>query len=520
MAGLFHLTSGAGRRLWRLGVRLAWITGLVGLAIVSGFTLYAVTMLPPLHPWHLERLSEEFTALRHGDLDFAGYLQQEEKLFAEYRAKVAGWNSRDEAYLFSRFNPESPVNRLVDGAPHNRSFRLAQAQPKGQALLIHGLTDSPYSAKALADSLHARGFDVTVLRLPGHGTLPSMMVEMSHRDWTAAVRIAARDVAARVAPGQPFYIGGYSTGGTLAMQYALDALDDSALRRPDRVLLISPAIEITRIAALASIIDFFSVIPIPLLEKVRWQNVNSEFDPYKFNSFPVNASRQVNRSTRALRVSLLRARESGRIKQLPPVVTWQSVVDSTVGSLGVAETLYGHLDGAGHRLVLFDVNRQRIFASVQRPQAGELIEHLAQQPRAFQLEIVGNLNLDSATVGIHHLAPDGTGSTHETTLTWPANLVSLGHVALPFPPDDPVYGFIPGSGRNGIPSIGSWLLRGENGAVTITLGSLTRLRSNPFWSLIDSEVGALVAADLKVAAPASLIPPEPTRQTMGSRRQF
>ncbi len=46
-----------------------------------------------------------------------------------------------------------------------------------------------------------------------------------------------------------------------------------------------------------------------------------------------------------------------------------------------------------------------------------------------------------------------------------------------------------------MPSIGSWLLRGENGAVTITLGSLTRLRSNPFWSLIDSEIDTLVATD-------------------------
>jgi len=134
-------------------VRLAWITGLVGLAIVSGFTLYAVTMLPPLHRWHLERLTEEFSALRHSDLDFATYLEREDKLFAEYHDKVAGWNSRDEAYLFSRFNPASPVNLLVDGAPYNRSFRLIQTQPKGQALLIHGLTDSPYSMKALADSL-------------------------------------------------------------------------------------------------------------------------------------------------------------------------------------------------------------------------------------------------------------------------------------------------------------------------------------------------------------------------------
>ena len=155
-------------------------------------------------------------------------------------------------------------------------------------------------------------------------------------------------------------------------------------------------------------------MPIPLLEKVRWQNVNSEFDPYKFNSFPVNASRQVNRSTRALQESLLRARESGRIKQLPPIVTWQSVVDSTVGSLGVAETLYGHLDGADHRLVLFDVNRQRVLASVQRPQAGELIERLAQQTRRYELEIVGNANPDTAAINVRHLAPDGSESTRDT----------------------------------------------------------------------------------------------------------
>jgi hypothetical protein len=50
-----------------------------------------------------------------------------------------------------------------------------------------------------------------------------------------------------------------------------------------------------------------------------------------------------------------------------------------------------------------------------------------------------------------------------------------------------------------VPRIGSWLLRGENGTVTITLGSLTRLRSNPFWALIDSEIDTLVATDLKQA---------------------
>jgi len=93
--------------------------------------------------------------------------------------------------------------------------------------------------KTLAESLRTCGIGVTLLHLPGHGTLPSMMTEMRLRDWSAAVRIAARDVAARTVAGQPFYIGGYSTGGTLALQYTLDALTDPALRRPERALLIS-----------------------------------------------------------------------------------------------------------------------------------------------------------------------------------------------------------------------------------------------------------------------------------------
>ncbi len=496
MPDLAKLTAAAVRHTWHLGLKAALLLTLLGLAIVLGFTLYAVSALPPLALWHTERLHEEFSALSHDDLDFTGYLQREEKLFAELRATIASWDSKDEAWMSSRFNPASMVSRLADGAPYNRSFRLTLPRPKGQALLIHGLTDSPYSMKALAESLHARAFEVTVLRMPGHGTLPSMMTEMSTRDWTAAVRIAARDVAARAAAGQPFYIGGYSTGGTLSLQYTLDALEDSSLRRPDRVLLVSPAIELTPVAALASIIDFFSIVPVPVLEKVRWQEITAEYDPYKFNSFPVNASRQVNRATRALHKALASARESGRLAQMPPVVTWQSVVDSTVGSAGVADRLYANLDGAGHRLVLFDVNRHKELASVQRPQAGAMIERLLQGKRGYELEVISNATPEGLGLNVRSFASDGAVTEHETGLSWPAGIVSLGHVALPFPPGDPVYGFIQGSGRNGIPSIGSWLLRGENGAVTIALGSLTRLRSNPFWAFIDGEIGALVAADL------------------------
>jgi hypothetical protein len=68
---------------------------------------------------------------------------------------------------------------------------------------------------------------------------------------------------------------------------------------------------------------------------------------------------------------------------------------------------------------------------------------------------------------------------------------------LPFRPDDPVYGVLPGSGANGLPSLGSLALRGEPGALMFPLGSLARLRSNPFWSVIESEVQERLQDDLR-----------------------
>ena len=497
MHSLLRITAWVATRTGRLLTRIALLLLALCLAVSVGFTLYAVSLLPPLQPWHTERLHEEFNALRHGDLDFDGYLKLETRLFEELRGTMAAWKNRDEIWTYSRFNPASPMMRLVEGAPYNRSFRLQGPKPVGQALLVHGLSDSPYSMKAMAETLHASGFDVTVLRLPGHGTLPSMMTEMSLRDWTAAVRIAARDVAGRARGGQLFYVGGYSTGGALVLQYTLDALDDPALRLPDRVLLVAPAIELTPLAALANVIDLFSIIPVPVLEKVHWQEIGVEYDPYKFNSFPVNATRQINRATRQLRQSIKAAAESGAIARMPPVVTWQSVVDSTVGSTGVADVLYARLQGEAHRLVLFDVNRRAALAVVQRPSAGVLVERLSNGPRRYTLDFVTNTTPEGSLVSIHHLPPGGEESVRDTRLAWPENLVSLGHTALSFPADDPVYGMLPGSGRGGMPSIGSLLFRGESGAVTLSLGALTRPRSNPFWSLIAEDIADQVAADLQ-----------------------
>ena len=495
-AGKWALT-----RSTRLALRLVAVFIGLCLLILTVFTIYALAGLPPLQPWHTEILSEEFSARRDVNMNFAGYLKLEDRLFAEMRAKEAHWNRNSIAFVYSRFNPASRVNRLADGSPYNHSFHLLQPNAVGKALLIHGLTDSPYSMKALAESLHAKAFEVTVLRLPGHGTLPSMMTRMNVRDWTAAVRIAARDVATGVRPGQLFYVGGYSTGGTLALQYALDSLSDPKPRKPDRVLLVSPAIALPRIAVVADLLDLLTFIPSAQMQKARWQSVGAEYDPYKFYSFPINATRQVRRATRDLQSSLEEAAAAGRLAKMPPVLAWQSVVDTTVGADGVADMLFARLHDPRHKLVLFDVNWLGALGSLQRSGSTALIDRLTAGTRGYTLDIVTNATDHDRRVVRRRLVPNGRVSQVDTSLEWPEALVSVGHVALPFRPDDPVYGMNPGSGRNGIPSIGTWSYRGESGAVSVDLGALTRPRSNPFWPLIDRDVAAAIATDRPRPAP-------------------
>src|SRR5512138_1073053 len=192
----------------RFALRAA-AAALVGVAAVAlGFLLYALEALPPLEPWHVARLDHEFDADRDRGLDLDGYRRIEERLFAEtpdFGARAA----------WSRWDPNGQVHRLVGDAPWNRTFRVGSPATRGAALLVHGLTDSPYAMHAVAEVLAGRGFEVTVLRLPGHGVLPSGMVHMRLEDWQAAVRLAARDVASRVPPGGRFVVGGFSTGAAL-----------------------------------------------------------------------------------------------------------------------------------------------------------------------------------------------------------------------------------------------------------------------------------------------------------------
>ena len=116
--------------------------------------------------------------------------------------------------------------------------------------------------------------------------------------------------------------------------------------------------------------------------------------------------------------------------------------------------------------------------------------------RQHMLTLVTNRDPSTDEVELRQYAP-GQATPVVTTpgLAWLPSLVSIGHVSLPFPPDDPIYGYLPGSGANGVPALGSWALRGEEGAIVLPLGALARLRANPFWPVIRQELDEIAAAD-------------------------
>jgi alpha-beta hydrolase superfamily lysophospholipase len=473
--------------------------------IVLVFAIQARLRLPELRPWHRVVLASEFHAGRADTpASFEDYRRLEDRLFAELRQRVLADPKVADTQPLGRYNPASIPAHLALDTPYNRSFELVPREVRGAVLLVHGLSDSPYSMRGLAETFYAQGYYVLVLRLPGHGTLPSGLIDVSWRDWYAAVVLAARYAAAKAGPGQPFLMGGHSTGAALVTLYALRALDDATLPRPRHLYLVSAAIGISPFAMLTNVLERLAFIP--WFEKSRWLDVLPEYDPYKYNSFPVNAANQIYRLTRELRTALETAQQRERLQAMPPVLVFQSVIDSTVTAAEVVRGLLAYLPSGGHELVVFDVNRYEALEMLIAPgplQGLARLRSAAQLP--FSLTIIGNRTADTRGVAEFTRAA-GAGEFTRTDLPyeWPRGVVSLGHVALPFPPDDPVYGLEPAA--DAAPqsfNIGALAVRGENGALSVPLGTFARLRSNPFFDVIRSRVRQTLIAD-SAAAPPSL----------------
>ena len=234
--------------------------------------------------------------------------------------------------------PKRDINRYNRGSSSdpnrwprnwNRSFEFVVEDPRVGVLLVHGMSDSPYSMRSLAERLHEEGAWVVGLRVPGHGTSPSGLVNVEWQDMSAAVRLTMRHLQLKVA-GRPLVIVGYSNGGALAVEYTLETLENAQLPQPDRLVLLSPEIGITKFAALAGWQERLGHVL--GLEKLAWNSILPEYDPYKYGSFALNAGKQAYLITQEVQSRIAKLGKSGELKRFPPTLAFQSVVDATVSA--------------------------------------------------------------------------------------------------------------------------------------------------------------------------------------------
>ena len=228
------------RRLLRWAIWLSLAIVLVVATVVVGGAVGARNRLPDLQPWHRHAPPSE---VRAADFDerftLADYLERERRVFDEVRTEVEDVlpPAGDTVNRYLRTSRSSPSRLDRD---YNRTFEVEPENLRGGALLMHGLTDAPYSMKAIAEQLRSAGYYSLALRVPGHGTVPAGLVRSGAADWNAAVRLGVRHVRSRIGAGLPLVLVGYSNGGALVTRYTLDALEDPSLTRPDRLVLVSP----------------------------------------------------------------------------------------------------------------------------------------------------------------------------------------------------------------------------------------------------------------------------------------
>jgi len=448
--------------------------------------------LPELQPWHTEAPRGELRAADISDtFTLAQYLTREDEVMRDVRDRIEPRTPDPFKTTNNRYFSGSPSNARQLPTDWNRTFEVAPETIRGGALLLHGMSDGPYSMRAVARVLQDAGFYALALRLPGHGTVPSGLAQADWHDWTAAVRMGARHVRQRIGEGRPLVIVGYSNGGALAVLYTLEALERPSLPRPDRLVLLSPMIGVSPLAVLSPVISLFSGLP--YFNRAAWTSVQPEYNPFKYNSFPANGGYQSHLVTRELDRAMTRA--GARLADFPPVLTFQSIVDSTVETGAVVDRLHDRLPANGSALVMFDLNR----LSAAREFMGSEVEGLFKRlfggtARRYRVSVVTNAAPDRADVVEKDVEP-GTTTTRDRplALAWPRFVFSLSHVAVPFPVDDPLYGLTPDLRENYGIRLGEIEPRGERGVLLMSLDDLMRLKCNPFFPYLQERLQAWVA---------------------------
>jgi len=238
-------------------------------------------------------------------------------------------------------------------------------QPSKGILLIHGLSDSPYSIRDLGNSLSQNCVLVRSVLLPGHSTVPGDLVEVSYQDWIDASSWAIGSFSGKV---EKLVVVGFSTGATLAIDFAIrnqnregkfvpvlarDSVGGSSesVTQIVGLVLLSPAIAIN--APMTFMARWVDALGVAFSERLRWASIAEDIDTTKYESFPMNAAAQIHILTKRLG-SMLDMKHPVPV----PVFVVASEQDTTIDTRETIQFFHNRTDSKSEMLLYASQNVQ------------------------------------------------------------------------------------------------------------------------------------------------------------------
>ena len=194
---------------------------------------------------------------------------RQETSFRKYVAQNTAYLEKHRVY-YDRNETETELSRIVPyelPIPPN-----CDTQRSRGALLIHGILDTTYALRDIAEFLNSECLLVRGILLPGHGTRPGDLLQITKEEWIEAVDFGIRSLKREV---DQVHVVGFSLGGLLATHAATDHPDLSGL------ILLSPSLQITYSALVwqTQWLRYFQ----------DWIDIDPNTNPVRYHSTPFNA---------------------------------------------------------------------------------------------------------------------------------------------------------------------------------------------------------------------------------------
>ena len=188
--------------------------------------------------------------------------------FSDYQSETIATIRSTRHFQLADREAELQWNAPQQWWPENTGLN---GKPRRGILLVHGLGDSPWSFHDIGPALATRGFLVRTVLLPGHGTTPYDMLNITAEAWQKVVYEQAQSLSNDV--NEDVFLGGFSTGANLVLDYAYSHADIAGL------ILFSPGFKsmpFDWLAPLVSKVRPWIVSPddnMPLQTPLRYMNV-------------------------------------------------------------------------------------------------------------------------------------------------------------------------------------------------------------------------------------------------------